>query len=185
MLLRVTTSRIRAALAAAAVVPVLAALGACSAEVSVGSDKEYDAEAVAKMVKETQEEAAPDLEVGTASCPEDVELEEGVEFECTVSVEGTEAPYTVTIGEVGDTSAQYDMAPAQAIVRVDKAVGFIEDQAEAQGITGATADCGDQLVLVQEPQTTFDCTLTKGNRTQDVSLLIEDVNGTVSFDAAS
>ena len=48
-----------------------------------------------------------------------------------------------------------------------------------------TADCGDAAIIVQDPQTTFPCTLTNGDQTQDVSLLIKDLDGTVSIDSTS
>ncbi|MEP9365463.1 DUF4333 domain-containing protein [Nocardioides sp. CN2-186] len=175
----------RAALSAAALVPVLLSIGACSASVSTGSDKEYDADKVAGLVQDAQEKATPDLDVSDATCPDDVELKKGATFECTISIEGVEAPYTVTITEVGDTSARYSMDPAKAIISVDAAVGFLEDQATAQGLDGVTVDCGDAAIIVQDPQTTFPCTLTNGGQTQDVELLIEDLDGTVSIDSTS
>ena len=75
MVLRVTTTR--AALSAAALVPVLLSIGACSASVSAGSDKEYDADKVAGLVQDAQEKATPDLDVSDATCPDDVELKRG------------------------------------------------------------------------------------------------------------
>jgi hypothetical protein len=178
-------TRTRAALAAAIIVPVLSALSACSASVSAGSDDEYDAESVAQMVQDQQQKVTPDLDVADASCPEGVDLKVGEEFRCTVSVAGVEAPYTVTITEVGDTSAHYELAPAKAIIGVDAVIAFLRDQAQAQGLADAEIDCGPEKILVADPQTTFDCTLSTATADQVVTVLIEDLEGNVSLQSVS
>lgn len=170
----------RAALAAAAIVPVLATLGACSGSVSAGGD-EYDAQAVAQQVQDAQQKATPDLDVTDASCPDDVELAVGEEFECTVSIASVEAPYTVSITDVGDSSAHYEIAPAKAILSVDAVVAFLRGEADAQGLTDAEIDCGQEEVLVADPQTTFDCTLTNGDASQVVTMVVDDLDGHVSL----
>ena len=186
MVLPVTNHRFPARVAlGAALVPLLLAVGACSGSVSVGTDKNYDADKVAEQVQQAQQKVTPDLDVTDATCPDDVDLKKGTDFECTVSIAGVEAPYTVTITEVGDSSAHYDIAPAKAIISVDAAVGFLQDQADQQGLTGVTIECGDAEIIVQDPQTTFPCTLTNGGQVQDIVLLIKDLDGTVSIDSAS
>lgn len=183
MVAPVTTFRGRAALLVLGVAAIVA-LGACSASVSAGSD-DYDADSVAAEVAKAQEDVTPDLEVSDATCPDDVDLEEGTEFECTISIEGVEAPYTVTITDVGDTSAHYDIDPARSIISVDKVVEFIQGEAAGQGLEGVTVECGDEAIIVQDPKTTFPCTLTTDGQTQDITMLIKDLDGTVSIDSAS
>ena len=165
--------------------PVPLPLAACSGSVSVGSDPQYDADKVAAEVQSAQEKVTPDLDVTDPTCPDDVDVKEGATFECTITIAGVEAPYTVTISDVGDTSAHFDIAPAKAIIYVDAAVGFLQDQADRAGSEGVTIECGDAAIIVQDPQTTFPCTLTNGGQVQDIALLIKDIDGTVSIDSAS
>jgi hypothetical protein len=172
-------------LRALALVPVLLALGACSAHVSAGSDNGYDADKIAAEVQKAQEKVTPDLEVSDPTCPDDADLKKGTVIDCSVTIAGVEAPYAVTVTSAEDGHAKFHIDPAKAIISVDAAVGFIEDQAEQQGLTGVTAECGDEAIIVQDPQTTFPCTLTNGQHVQDISLLIDDLDGTVSFDSTS
>jgi Domain of unknown function (DUF4333) len=175
---RVTPTK-RAALAAALLVPVLAGLGACSASVSTGSG--YDAGAVAKQVQKAQEEAAPDLDVTDATCPDDADVKKGATMECSVTIEGVKAPYAVTFTSVEDGDAKFDLAPAQAIVSVEKTVAAIQKQVDAQGLGDVDIDCGDAAVIVEDPKTSFTCTLTQGDQTQDVTVEIEDLDGNVNI----
>ncbi len=138
--------------------PVLTSLTACSGSVNVSSGG-YDGPAVAAEIEQAQREAAPDLEVGGASCPEDVKEEKGSSRECTVEVGGVTAPYTVTFETVTDDGADFNFSPAKAIVDVSKAEGFLVARAEDQGLVDVTADCGQD--------------------TQDVELEIRDLDGTI------
>ncbi len=167
----------RAALAAALLVPVLAAFGACQASVSTGSG--YDADAIAKQVQEAQEKAAPGLDVTDATCPDDADVKKGASIECTVVVAGVEAPYTVTFTSVDGDDAKFDIVPTKAIVSVDEVVASIQDQVTGQGLTNVTVDCGAAAVVVQDPQTSFTCTLTHGDQTQPVTVEIKDLDGNV------
>jgi Domain of unknown function (DUF4333) len=176
------TTKLRRALTAAAIAPVLLVLGACSGSVSVGSGG-YDPDDVAAQVQKAQEEVTPDLEVTDAGCPDDSDPEEGAEMECTVSIEGTEAPYTVTFTTVTDDDVEFDIAPARAIISTDKVVDFLVQEAADQGLEAAQADCGEAAVIVQDPDTTFGCTIHLGEETQDVTLRVKDLDGTVALDS--
>ena len=176
------TIKLRRALSAAAIIPTLFALGACSGSVSVGGGG-YDPDDVATEVQKAQEKATPDLDVSAASCPDDSEPEEGASIECTVTIEGVDAPYTVTFTTVTDDDVKFDIAPAQAIISTDKVVEYLVQQATDQGIEAPEADCGEELILVQDPDTTFTCTLYMGDETQDVTLRVKDLDGTVALES--
>ncbi|MGB0099250.1 MAG: DUF4333 domain-containing protein [Nocardioides sp.] len=165
--------------AAAASAALAILLTACS--VSVGSGGGYDPDDVAERVQEAQEEATPDLEVTDPSCPDDGEPAEGDAIECTVTIAGVEAPYTVTFTSVDDDGARFDIAPAQAIVSTEKAVAAIAAELDKQGVAGVEVDCGEAAVLVQEPATTFTCALTRGVRSSELTVTINDVDGNISF----
>lgn len=176
------TIKFRRVLTAAALAPALFALGACSGSVSVEGGG-YDPADVADQVQKAQEKATPDLDVADASCPDDSDPKEGGEIECTVTIEGTDAPYTVTFTTVTDDNVKFDIAPAQAIISTDKVVDYLVQEATDQGIEAAEADCGEAAVLVQDPDTTFDCTLYMGDETQDVTLRVKDLDGTVALES--
>ncbi|KQW53249.1 hypothetical protein ASC77_02850 [Nocardioides sp. Root1257] len=173
---------LRRALTAAAIAPVLLALGACSGSVSVGGGG-YDPADVADQVQKAQQDVTPDLDVSDASCPDDSDPEKGASIECTVTIEGVEAPYTVTFTTVTDDDVKFDIAPAQAIISTDKVVDYLLQQATDQGLADAEADCGDDAVIVQDPDTTFGCTLLFGDDSQDVTLRVKDLDGTVSLES--
>lgn len=173
--------QLRRAFAVACTVPALLAVAACSGSVSVGGGG-YDPDDVAKQVQEAQEKATPDFEVTGATCPDDSDPEEGATIDCSVTIEGVEAPYAVTFTEVTDDNVKFDIAPAQAIIATDKVVTYLQEQATDQGLEDVTADCGDAAVLVQEPDTTFTCTLMQGDQTQDVTMRVQDLEGTVAID---
>jgi len=176
------TIKLRRALTAAAIAPVLFALGACSGSVSVDSGG-YDPADVAEQVQKAQEKVTPDLEVADASCPDDSDPEEGAEIECTVSIEGVEAPDAVTLSTVTDDDVKFDIAPARAIIATDKVVAFLIQEATNQGIEAAEADCGEAAIIVQDPDTTFGCTIHMGEEAQDVTLRVKDLDGTVALDS--
>ena len=158
----------------APLVLVVVALGGCSAEVHIGG---YDASKVAGQIKAAQEKTAPDMEVSRASCPKDPgKLEKGLTFECSVTIEGVQAPYTVKVTSVKDDTAHFHFEPAKAIISVDKAQQFLAQQVDSS----VRVTCPKGPVLVQEPGSTFACTLSKGAATQQVKILVKDTDGNIS-----
>lgn len=169
-----------AALAPSLLLTLTLALTACSGEVSVGGSG-YDPDDVAAQIQEAQEKETPDLEVGDASCPDD-EPEEGSTIECTISIDGVEAPYEVTFTAVDDDGAEFDIAPARAIISVETTVEAIAAEFEKQGFPDVTVDCGEAGVVVDDPGATFTCEVTdeaEGSVTATVT--IEDLEGNISF----
>lgn len=135
---------------------------------------------VAKEVQKVQVKATPDFDVSGGVCPEDAEMKKGTVIECTIEIEGTEAPYSVTFTEVGDDSAHFDILPAKAIISTATVVEFLQQNAVDQGLGKVEVDCGD-AILVQDPESTFVCTMTRGDAAQDITMLIEDIDGKVSI----
>lgn len=173
----------RAALAAAFILPVLSVLGACSGTVTVGSKSGYDADAVAKQVQKAQADATPDLDVTDATCPDDADVKKGASIECSVTIAGVVAPYSVTFTSVEGDNAKFDIAPAKAIVSVAKTIAVIQEQVDAQGLGKVDIDCGDAAVIVQDPKTDFTCTLTRDGQTQDITVQLEDLDGHITINS--
>ena len=105
------------------------------------------------LLVSTQKRRSPGLRVGTASCPDQVRLANGTRFTCTVQIEGTQAPYAVTLRDVDAAKATGRSAktfPARfPVLQLDRiyvrdldietAPGIDEDRARAhQSGTSAT-----------------------------------------------
>lgn len=164
----------------------LVALAGCSGSVNVSSGGGYDADKLSQQIVDAQQKVTPDLEVTDGSCPADEDLEEGATFECTISIAGVTAPYTTTVTSVEGDSANFSFDPAQAIISTAGAVGLLTSQLTEQGITDGTADCGEAAVIVQDPQTTFPCTISYSDGSvQDFELTINDIDGNVTVTDAS
>lgn len=173
----------RVAACAAALAGITLTLGACSSSTdSEGADRAaYLPKSVAADVRAAQQKTAPDLKVDRASCPPKVELKKGTSFLCTVRVAGVSAPYRVSITSLSAAKASYHYKPAKAIVSVAVTQRFLRQQVEAQGFKGVTISCGKAAVVVQEPGTTFPCTLAMGGQTQTVNILIKNLGGTIAI----
>ena len=158
-----------------------AVLLACSLLLA-GCTSEVDLADVEARLVELQQEETPDLEVDGAQCPEDVDLEEGVTFECDVTIEGVPAPYSVTMtkddpeAEVGS----FHFEPAQPIIDVTLVVEFIRAQLNTQS-AGAEVDCGEEKVIVTEVGGTFECTVSDERGSETVEMVAKDKEGTVGF----
>jgi hypothetical protein len=146
------------------------------------SGAEVDITEVENKLVEEQEKVSPDLEVGEASCPDDVDPEEGSTFECTVDVEGVDAPYKVTITSIDEEggSARFDFEPAKPIIDVSKVVDFIHSQVN-ESAGDVEVDCGSEAVIVSEVGGTIDCTISDGTTTEDVPIEVKDLEGTVAI----
>lgn len=157
------------------------ALAGCHVRVEAGSDADSGpdlAELEAKLVS-LQEEKSPDLDVGEASCPDEVDLTQGSTFECTVEIEGVEAPYSVTLtkDDPEGNSGSFDIKPAKAIIDGSIVADFIRDQVDAG--SGVEIECGDERVIIADVGETFDCTISNGQQSQTVTMVVKDLDGTV------
>ena len=134
---------------------------------------------VESLLVATQRKASPEFHVGGATCPEEVPVREGTSFNCTVQVEGVDAPYVVTFADVNADSrtGRYDIRPAKAILSVPKLVAFVGSLGAEQN---SRADCGPDRVRLADPGATFDCQLNDSRGAQTVTLRVDDVNGKVT-----
>lgn len=166
-----TAKRVMASVALVFVASTLAACGAST----------IDDKSVAKQIVDAQAKKAPDLKVDAGKCPSDIEAKKGAKFKCTVNVAGVKAPYNVTVTKIDGDDVLFDFEPAKPIISTAIAESYVTSQAEADGINGATVDCGDEEVIVQDAKTTFTCTLALGAEQQDVEIEIQDQEGTIAI----
>ncbi len=157
----------------------LALLGGCSASVSTG-DRTIDTGEVEQQLIDAQRGASPDLDVGEAVCPPEVDATIGTSFECVVTVDGVEAPYAVRLTGIdeNDERGRFDLRPAKAIIGTEKVEEFLAGQLD-ETAANAVVDCGPARVRVLDAGATFDCTVTDAGGAGTVTLRADDDKGTV------
>ena len=135
---------------------------------------------VERLLVSTQKRKSPNLEVGAATCPDQVPLANGTRFTCTVLIEGTRAPYAVTLRDVDAARAtgRFALAPAKPIIEVARIVALIRRQLQPTA-RAATVRCGRDKVRVVEVGASIACTITLGDAVQKVSAEVKDLKGTV------
>jgi hypothetical protein len=135
---------------------------------------------VERLLVSTQKRKSPKLKVGAANCPDQVRLANGTRFTCTVQIEGTKAPYAVTLRDVDAAKAtgRFALAPAKPIIDVSRVVGLIRSKLQPTA-RAATVTCGSAKVRVVEVGAAIACTITLGDAVQKVSAVVKDLEGTV------
>ena len=135
---------------------------------------------VERLLVSTQKRRSPNLEVGAATCPDQVPLANGTRFTCTVLIEGTKAPYAVTLRDIDAAKAtgRFALAPAKPIIDVSQVVALIRRQLQPTA-RAATVRCGTAKVRVVEIGASIACTITLGDAVQKVSAEVQDLKGTV------
>ena len=135
---------------------------------------------VERLLVSTQQRRSPNLKVGAATCPDQVRLANGTRFTCTVQIEGTNAPYAVTLRDVDADKAtgRFALAPAKPIIDVSRVVALIRRQLQPTA-RGATVRCGTAKVRVVEIGASIACTITLGDAVQKVRAVVKDLKGTV------
>ena len=135
---------------------------------------------VERLLVSTQKRRSPNLEVGAATCPDQVPLTNGTKFTCTVLIEGTKAPYAVTLRDVDAAKAtgRFALAPAKPIIDVSRIVALIRSKLQPTA-RAATVRCGTTKVRVVEVGASIACTITLGDAVRKVTAEVRDLKGTV------
>jgi hypothetical protein len=135
---------------------------------------------VERLLVSTQKRRSPELWVGRASCPDQVRLVNGTRFTCTVQIEGTRAPYAVTLRDVDAAKAtgRFALRPAKPIIDVTRIVALIRSKLQPTA-RAASVRCGAARVRVVEVGASIACTVTLGEAVQKVSAVVKDLQGTV------
>ena len=136
---------------------------------------------VERLLVSTQKRKSPNLEVGAATCPDQVRLANGTRFTCTVLIEGTKAPYAVTLRDVDAAKAtgRFAVAPAKPIIDVSRIVALIRSKLQPTA-RAATVRCGTAKVRVVEVGASIACTITLDDAVQKVTAEVKDLKGTVA-----
>ena len=173
----------RPRLVAIALLVLLAACGAERPSPAPARDELVGTADVERLLVSTQKRKSPKLRVGTARCPDQVRLANGTVFTCTVRIEGTEAPYSVTLRDVDatGTGGRFALRPAKPIIDVTRIVSLIRSRLQPAA-RAADVRCGAPgapKVRVVEIGGSIGCTITLGDATQKVTAEVKDLKGTV------
>ena len=119
------------------------------------------------------------LPIGRVQCPAKVEVQVGARFPCTTTISGL--PLTVTVTQrsaEGDLRVVPDssvliMADVRADLRKTLAAQF-----EKQGLR---AGCGSAKVKVVPPGGSFECKVTDGRSSRNVTVRVRDARGNRTY----
>ncbi len=146
---------------------------------SACSSNSYDAETVESYLKDSQEGQVRGLALGDAVCPQDVELTEGVTFQCTLEIAGAKAPYTVRLTNVDADKIRINLEPAKALIATAGVVDLVRSGLRPRYRDQATITCGKDQLLVTDPGTRIGCVVEiDGERRQAVAR-VENKDGKV------
>jgi Domain of unknown function (DUF4333) len=176
------TGEVRPRLVALALLALLAACGGDGRDraAAPAPDQLVGTGDVEQLLVSTQKRKSPGLRVGAAHCPDRVRLANGTRFTCTVQIEGTTAPYAVTLRDVGADGAggRFALEPAKPIIDVARIVDLIRSKLQPTA-RGAAVRCGAARVRVVEVGASIACTITLGDAVQKVQAQVKDLQGTV------
>ena len=170
----------RPRLLALALLVLLAACGGGDGGGPPADDRQVGTAEVERLLVGTQKRKSPRLRVGSARCPDQVRLANGTMFTCTVQIEGTTAPYSVTLRDVaaGKATGRFALEPAKPIIDVTRIVGLIRGQLQPTA-RAAAVSCGAAKIRVVEVGDAISCTITLGDAVQKVRAVVKDLEGTV------
>ncbi|HEY3723555.1 MAG TPA: DUF4333 domain-containing protein [Acidimicrobiia bacterium] len=98
--------------------------------------------------------------VGEVKCPEDVPLEKGRAFFCTVELDGV--PLRLVLRQTDDGGDTH-IAQAESVLLVPQLDAFVARYANGRGRPVADVSCGKGRVLTEKPGTRVRCSVTYAN----------------------
>jgi len=119
------------------------------------------------------------FDVGNVRCPDEVPLEQGLVFFCTVDVDG--AALRINLRQTDDEGAvRFDQA--QAVLLTPKVEEFVRTYLEENGEPGSQADCGEAAVLIRTPGKEVQCQVQYADGTPAVATIgVKDTSGNTAL----
>jgi len=116
-----------------------------------------------------------------ASCPRIREPENGQRFECTAVIDGKDVRFA---GEVRDADeGQVWVENADAVLPRAELEAIIVEDFEAQLDVGLVVDCGDDVVLIVAPGSSFRCDIAdEFGEEAVVRIDVVDAQGNIEFE---
>jgi Domain of unknown function (DUF4333) len=148
---------------------------AAAAAAGCGSDT-VDATQVEQGIETDLSTAS--VKVTSASCPSDVEKQNGSTFSCTVRL-SNDAKGKATVTQQGANSFTYAFTPGSMKVPGTTVDAAIEKSLAAQGAPNATASCPETISVKVGSTVTCDVSGAQGVATGSVTYTFSEANGTV------
>ena len=139
----------------------------------------YDAGTVENYVRKSQEGKVRGLALGDATCPKDVDLTEGVTFQCTLEIAGEPAPYKVRLTDVDADKVTVALEPAKALIATSAVVDLVRGGLKPRFQDGAKISCGEKQLLVVDPGTQIGCIVTVHGQQRQAIARVENRQGKV------
>lgn len=117
---------------------------------------QIDTKKVEDQIRTTLTKTYDDDRVTDVTCPDDVKLAQGVNFDCTAKVDGEPVRFAV---EQVDDQGTVDFALTEAVVDVGTLQARIEDQYDKDAGRAVSATCGETTVLVVKFNEAINCTV--------------------------
>ena len=141
---------------------------------------------VERKIVQAQQQAAPDLPVGKATCPKELAVSKAKlpvgKYKCTVVIDGVVAPYDVLIATGGfQKGGTYSVVASKAIIDTRKLIAIARGQLDAADRETATIECGQRRVVVADPGKAIACSITTAAGVQKIAFVVKDKVGTVSL----
>lgn len=122
----------------------------------------------AEILKAVEDVYGSQLDVDNARCPDDVPLEEGLVFFCTVDVDGQ--PLRIDLRQTDDEGAvRFDQA--QSVLVTAKVEEFVVSYLDKNGEPGSQAICGDASVIIRTPGKEVKCAVQHADGSSAVATL--------------
>jgi hypothetical protein len=125
-----------------------------------------------------QDLATASVQVKSAKCPNDVAVETGATFTCSVSFSnGASGKARVT--QLGGSRYSYELKPGSVQVPGATADAAIEKSLAAQGVPNATVDCPQNIIVKVGTTVTCNVSGAQGAATGTVTFAFSSEDGTI------
>lgn len=162
----------------------LAALAAVSTILlsGCGAEPGYDAAAVESYLNSSQASrfagAGP---VGSARCPDERALREGMTVRCTLEVSRSQVPFVVTLRDVRTDEVKVSVRPDGVIISGKRLTDVVRLKLPADA-RQADVECdGNSAFVVAQVGQTIDCDVLLGSQRTAFRLTVTDAAGRVSI----
>jgi len=153
-----------------------------------------DSEAVEARIRARVEDAHP-VEVEAVDCPDEIPVEDGGRFRCTVTIDagsdggagsGSDTGHEVVelVVEVRqvDGDGRLDVTPTAALlVAAEVETDIVDVLADRFEREDATVDCPGPEVRVEPPDATFECEARDGDDVRTVVVRVRDERGGLTY----
>ena len=116
--------------------------------------------------------------VTSAKCPDDVSVQQGETFTCTVAFD-TGASGRATVTQLGANKYSYELEAGSVQVAGSTAEAAIKKSLAAQGLPDAVVNCPDNIIVKVGTTVTCDLSSSGGAASGSVTFTFSDADGTV------